>query len=215
MCEGLSQTSLCWDMVFHKIWVRCVIIGVCREFWEALESCCFPSDRSGIFCMHSGMQVEDKAKKKQTEISSNNTRWTNSYWQRHALSLQCLHRRVQPNQTTHTEVRNSCTSSSVPMGSWQRSLPPHRHSFNTWLTQKSHFLSWNTIAPTASPVWKGWAISVLQTQNVLGPECTNTKSYSCSESGLAQCLLPSPLPSWSTLPCTRLLTESRTGLPIL
>lgn len=56
-----------------------------------------------------------------------------------------------------TDVRNLCFSSSVPMGNWQGILLPHRHSFSTSATQKSHFLSWNTIAPTAShrpPAWK-------------------------------------------------------------
>lgn len=47
------------------------------------------------------------------------------------------------------------------------------------------------------------------TQNVLDSECTNTKNYSRSESGLAQRLLLWSLSSWSTLPCTRLFTETQ------
>lgn len=73
-----------------------------------------------------------------------------------AFFLQHLHRKAQPNQTAHTDLRNSCTPSSVPLGSWQGSFPPQSHSFSTLPTQKSHFFSWNTIAPTAShgpPAW--------------------------------------------------------------
>lgn len=71
--------------------------------------------------------------------------------------LVTLHRRSQLNQSAPTDRTNSCPPSPVPMGSWQESLPPCRHSFSFLAVQKSHFLSSNTKAPTASPrrrVWK-------------------------------------------------------------
>lgn len=93
-----------------------------------------------------------------------------------------------------TDLTNSCPPSPVPMGSWQGSLPPCRHSFSSLAVQKSHFLrhkSSNSISQTSSA--KGWATSVLQHKPCSIPSAQTQKGCSCSHPGLAQCLLLSLL----------------------
>lgn len=100
--------------------------------------------------------------------------------------LVTLHRRSQLNQSAPRDWTNSCPPSPVPMGSWQESLPPCRHSFSFLAVQKSHFLSSNTKAPTASPrplVWKDehkpcWIASA-QTQRAVPAHTQGLPSAFC------------------------------------
>lgn len=55
---------------------------------------------------------------------------------------------AEPNHPHRREKLSA--PSPVPMRSWQGSLPPPRHSFSTSATQKSHFLSQNTMSLTQS-----------------------------------------------------------------